>query len=163
MKLVFGFILCLISSFVVALPDGIAGKVISVIDGNTIEFQTLTNETFKFILSGIDAPEPNQEFGEEAKKSLAKLVKGEDAIIIIEGKDRLGNRIGSLTYKKDRDPRLELLEKGLAWTVEKNPKPEFETLKEAAKSSEKGLWTQPNPTPPWIFRRQQTMLTAKSS
>lgn len=156
-------VLCFASWVAIASPDGISGKVIAVIDGNTIEFQSSDNETFKFVLSGIDAPELNQEYGDEAKKLLEKLLNEEEAIIVIEGKDRLGNRVGSLTYKKDRDPRLELLEKGLAWTAEKNPKPEFELLKEAAKSHEKGLWEQPDPTPPWTFRRQQTMLRPKSS
>ncbi len=146
-----------------ASPEVISGKVISVIDGNTIEFKTSDNETFKFVLSGIDAPELNQEFGEEAKKLLEKILSGETASILIEGKDRLGNRVGSLIYKKNKDPRLDLLEKGLAWTAERNPKPEFEIIKEAAKSQEKGLWAQSNPIPPWTFRRQQTMLTAKSS
>jgi micrococcal nuclease len=163
MKSPFILFFCFASMFAIASPDGISGKVISVIDGNTIEFQTSDNETFKFVLSGVDAPELNQEFGDEAKKLLEKLLNDADATIVIEGKDRLGNRVGSLLYKKDKDPRLELLEKGLAWTTEKNPKPEFETVKEAAKSREKGLWQQPNPTPPWIFRRQQTMLTAKSN
>jgi len=146
-----------------ALPAEITGKVVSVIDGNTVEFQTADNEIFRLVLSGIDAPELKQEFGEEARKFLDKLVTGEAATVVIEGKDRLGNRVGSLLYRKDKDPRHELLERGLAWTAEKNPKPEFETLKEAAKSREKGLWEQSNPTPPWIFRRQQSMLTAKSS
>jgi micrococcal nuclease len=153
----------LMSGLLCALPAEITGKVVSVIDGNTVEFQTADNETFKFALSGIDAPELSQEFGEEAKKLLEKLVVGEAATILIEGKDRLGNRVGSLVYGKNKDPRHELLEKGLAWTAEKNPRPEFETIKETAKSKEKGLWEQPNPIPPWIFRRQQTMLTAKSS
>jgi micrococcal nuclease len=153
----------LMSGLLWALPIEITGNVVSVIDGNTVEFQTSDNETFRFVLTGIDAPELNQEFGEEAKRLLEKLVEGEAATILIEGKDRLGNRVGSLIYGKNKDPRQELLEKGLAWTAEKNPKPEFETVKEAAKSREKGLWGQPNPTPPWIFRRQQSMLTAKSS
>jgi micrococcal nuclease len=162
-KAVFCLVLGMTLGLVIANPAEIAGKVISVVDGNTVEFQTADNETFKFVLSGIDAPELSQEFGEEAKRFLEKLVAGEAAVVIVEGKDRLGNRVGMLKYGKDKDPRLELLEKGLAWTAEKNPKPEFENLKEAAKSHEKGLWEQPNPTPPWTFRRQQTMLTAKSS
>jgi micrococcal nuclease len=153
----------LMSGLLGAFPTEITGKVVAVIDGNTVEFQTADNETFKFVLSGIDAPELNQEFGSEAKKLLERLVSGQSAIIFIEGKDRLGNRVGSLVYGKNKDPRHELLERGLAWTAEKNPKPEFETIKEAAKSKEKGLWELPNPTPPWIFRRQQSMLTAKSS
>lgn len=151
------------STHVLAGPMELSGKVISVIDGNTIEFQTADNDVFKFMLAGIDAPELSQEFGTEARKLLDKLIGGEQAVIVIEGKDRLGIRFGSLTYGKARDPRLDLLEKGLAWTSEKNPKPEFEVIKEAAKAQKKGLWDQVMPIPPWLFRRQQTMLAAKSS
>jgi micrococcal nuclease len=153
----------LISGLLWAFPTEITGNVVSVIDGNTVEFQTSDNETFRFVLAGIDAPEINQDFGEEAKKLLDKLIGGEEVRIVVEGKDRLGNRVGSLVYGKNKDPRHELLEKGLAWTAEKNPKPEFETIKDAAKSHKKGLWEQSNPTPPWTFRRQQSMMTAKSS
>lgn len=162
-KAVFCLLFGMVLGGALANPTEIAGKVISVIDGNTIEFQSADNDVFKFVLSGIDAPELSQEFGEEAKRFLEKILAGEEAIITVEGKDRHGNRVGTLKYGKDKDPRQELLERGLAWTTEKNPKPEFEILKEAAKSHEKGLWEQPNPTPPWTFRRQQTMLTAKSS
>jgi len=140
----------------------ISGKVISVIDGNTLEFLSLDNETFKLVLAGIDCPELKQEFGEEAKLFLDKLIVGKEAIVIIEGKDRLGNRVGSLRLSNNKDPRLDLLEKGLAWTVEKNPNPAFEEIKEEAKKRTKGLWKQENPVAPWVYRRQQTMLTAKS-
>ena len=153
----------LVNGILWASPQEISGKVLSVIDGNTLEFQTSDNETFKLVLAGIDAPELNQEFGEEARKLLDKVVTGEAATVVIEGKDRLGNRIGSLLYRNDKDPRVELLKRGLAWTSEKNTNPKFESLRAEAKSQEKGLWGKPNPTPPWIFRRQQTMMTAKSS
>jgi len=145
-----------------SLPMEINGKVVSVIDGNTIEFQSFDNETFKFVLSGIDCPELNQEFGQEARLHLEKLLKGKEAVVIIEGKDRNGSRVGSIQPAKGKDPRLELLEKGLAWTREKNPNQEFESIKETAKNRARGLWKQENPVAPWTFRRQQSMLTAKS-
>lgn len=146
-----------------AFPSEIMGKVVAVIDGNTVEFKANDDDVFRLVLSGIDSPELNQEFGEEAKRFLEKLLVGESATVIIEGKDRVGNRVGTLTYRKDKDPRLDLLEKGFAWTAEKNPKPQFEALREAAKSKAKGLWKSENPIPPWVFRRQQTMLVSKSS
>ena len=163
MKLALSVFLFYSSLVVMAIPEAIQGKVVSVVDGNTIEFQTTDNETFKVVLSGIDAPELNQDFGLEAKSLLEKILLHEAVSLVIEGKDRLGNRVGLLTYKKNKDPRLELLEKGYAWTTEKNPNPEFEAIREVAKSKGKGLWKAENPTPPWLFRRQQTMLMAKSS
>jgi micrococcal nuclease len=59
------------------------------------------------------------------------------------------------------DPRIKLLSEGLAWTSEKNIEPEFELLRLKAKAHRKGLWKEKDPTQPWIFRRQQTMLTPK--
>ena len=138
------------------------GTVTAIIDGNTIEFQTHENDVFKFVLADIDCPELEQDFGLEAKVFLEKLLTGKISSITVEGKDRLGNRVGVLRYK-GRDPRLDLLARGLAWTAEKKPELQLEQLKEVAKSSGKGLWKQENPTPPWVFRRQQTMLVAKSS
>jgi endonuclease YncB( thermonuclease family) len=138
------------------------GKIISVFDGNTIELQTIDNEIFKFVFAGVDCPELEQDFGLEAKTYIEKLLSGKEVTVTIEGKDRLGNKVGMLKFK-GRDPRLELLARGLAWTVEQNPNVSFEELKEIARKSGKGLWKQENPTPPWTYRRQQTMATAKSS
>jgi micrococcal nuclease len=56
-----------------------------------------------------------------------------------------------------------LLKEGLAWTAEKNPIPELEEYRIKAKEKERGIWKQENPTPPWIYRRQQSMMQAKSS
>lgn len=145
-----------------SLPPEVSGKVISVIDGNTVEFRTFDNETFTFVLAGIDCPELDQEFGAEAKRLLEKLLLGKEAILAVEKKDRFGNKVGGIRLLKGGDPRVELLEKGLAWTQEKNPNLEFEAIKEAAKNRGRGLWKQENPTAPWTFRRQQSMLAAKA-
>jgi micrococcal nuclease len=159
MKIVLAFVL--LSTGLAA--NTLQGTVTNVVDGNTIEFQSSENEVFTFLLAGIDCPELEQPFGPEAKALLEKLIGGRDVVITIEGKDRRGTRFGSLTYAKDKDPRIKLLENGLAWTAEKNPNPEFEALKEASKSRGKGLWEQVLPIPPWLFRRQQTMIAPKSS
>jgi endonuclease YncB( thermonuclease family) len=145
-----------------SLQVEVSGKVISIIDGNTLEFRTIDNETFTFVLAGIDCPELDQEFGPESKRYLEKILLGKEATLIIERKDRFGNKVGGIRLLKGEDPRVELLEKGLAWTQEKNPNIEFEALKEAAKNKGRGLWKQENPTAPWTFRRQQSMLAAKA-
>jgi endonuclease YncB( thermonuclease family) len=65
--------------------------------------------------------------------------------------------------KGELDPRVELLKQGLAWTSEKDPIPELESHRNEAQQKGKGLWKNDNPTPPWIFRRQQSMMQPKSS
>jgi micrococcal nuclease len=139
------------------------GKVTSVIDGNTIEVTNNEKETVRIVLAGIDSPELSQEFGEEAKLYLEKLVLKKEVTVQIEGKDRKGTPLGVVWVKGKLDARIELLKEGLAWTAEKNPSPELEIHRTSAQEKGKGLWKHSEPTPPWIYRRQQSMLQAKSS
>jgi micrococcal nuclease len=146
------------------INGSITGKVISVIDGNTIEVLTSDNQKEKFLLAGVDSPELTQEYGERAKKFLEKLVLEREVKVTVQGKDRWGSYLAVIVLVKgDVDPRVELLREGLAWTSEKNPMPDLESHRVAAQEKGKGLWKQDNPTPPWIYRRQQSMLQAKSS
>lgn len=141
--------------------EEIKGKVTSVIDGNTIEILTRDQETYKVLLHGIDSPDPGQNYAEQAKKFLEDLLLNKSVIIELRGKDRLGNRLGEIHVEGTPDPRQELVRAGLAWTTE--PVADLEELKERAKTQGKGLWQDENPTPPWLWRRQQSMLQAKSS
>ncbi|NJM26780.1 MAG: hypothetical protein HC859_16205 [Bacteroidia bacterium] len=83
--------------------------------------------------------------------------------VAVQGKDRKGTRYGIVTVERDVDPRVELLKEGLAWTAEKNPLPELEPYKVFAQKKSRGLWKQKDPTPPWTYRRQQSMQQPKSS
>ena len=163
MKKIINLIIVLLISVFGWANVQIAGKVVSVIDGNTVEVMGDDNELYKILLIGIDCPELGQEFGAKAKKVLEKLVLEKNVRIEIQGKDRSGNRLGVIIVDGKEDPRFELLKEGLAWTAEKNPIEELETIKEKAREKNKGLWKEEKPTPPWIFRRQQTMLQPKSS
>lgn len=160
--ILFGFIACLQVTGFSNDKNVITARVVSVIDGNTIEIVDEYNETRKIILSGIDSPELTQEYGEKARKFLEKLALEKNVTIQITGKDRKGVTIAVVTIE-DKDPRIDLLKEGLAWTSEKNPAPELETVRQKAEEKGKGLWKQDNPTPPWTYRREQSMMEAKSS
>jgi endonuclease YncB( thermonuclease family) len=139
------------------------GKVRDVIDGNTLMIVTFENEEYKVLLHGIDSPDPGQEYAAQAKTLLEKLLLNKSVTITMKGKDRLGNRLGEIHVDGAVDARHELVKAGLAWTSEKSPNPELEQLKEEARRNNIGLWKDENPTPPWVYRRQQSMLEAKSS
>jgi endonuclease YncB( thermonuclease family) len=143
--------------------DGIAGKVVSVIDGNTLEVIDANKETHKIMLAGIDSPELQQDFGDKAKTLLEKLTLKKNVVITFVGKDRWGNYLAEVLVEGKVDPRIALLKEGLAWTAERNPLPALEEHRTKAQENGKGLWKQEDPIPPWIFRRQQTMLQPKSS
>jgi micrococcal nuclease len=139
-----------------------SATVISVIDGNTIDVETPSKGRQRVVLAGIDSPELTQQFGEEAKRYLEKKLLQKKVTIILAGKDPQGNNIG-VVLMGDDDLRVELLKEGLAWTMENNSASELEPYKTWAKTKGRGLWKQANPTPPWVFRRQQSMLLPKSS
>ena len=159
-KLIFS-LMALFSSAIV-FADDLAGKVITVIDGNTVQI-LCNNETHTVQLIGIDSPELSQEYGEASKKFLEKMVLGKKVTMSIKGKDWRGNPLAVVLVNGKKDPRVELLEEGLAWTAEKNPAPDLEACRTRAQQKGIGLWKQSNPTPPWTYRRQQTMLEPKTS
>jgi micrococcal nuclease len=158
-SLAFFVVLISISS---VLAEDITGKVVSVIDGNTIEVQQVDQTIYKVVLAGIDCPEIGQEFGDKAKKFLEKIILNKSVSVKLQGKDRWGNYLG-VVLADDDDPRVKLLKEGLAWTAEKNPSEDLEPLRQWAEQKGKGLWKEENPTPPWTYRRQQSMMKPKSS
>jgi len=162
MKKVALFIVGFVFNQVAFAEAELSGKVTAVIDGNTIEMIADDNESYKIMLYGIDSPELGQEFGDKAHKFLQKMILDKKVHVKIQGKDRWGTRLGIILIEGKIDPRFELLQAGLAWTAERNPVEELEALKEKAREKGKGLWKEQDPTPPWIYRRQQTMIEPKS-
>jgi micrococcal nuclease len=162
MKTVFySFLLLLVAAS--AHARTIQGKVTRVIDGNTLEFMSAEGEKYTILLSGIDCPELTQSFGNEARICLEKLSLNKSAAVTIKGKDRAGNSVAEVLIDGKKDPRIQLLKEGLAWTDESNAASELESYRLASQSKKKGLWKDENPTPPWTHRRQQSMIVPKHS
>lgn len=155
-------VLTLLSSFISnGRNDTYEGKVIAVIDGNTIEVETKEEGVIRVMLRAADCPELNQEFGEEAKAFTADLVFKKKVIIEIKGKDRWGNKLAVIKLKNGKILHEELIKKGLAWPPVKSAS-QLASLAEQAKSKKEGLWSKEDPMEPWVYRRRQTMLQAKS-
>lgn len=157
------FYLSVIVCCALTIPGNeIRGKVAAVIDGNTLEVISDDKERYQVVLLGIDCPELGQPYGEEAASLLRKTLLGQEVIVELYGKDRSKNYIGVVLSKDRTDVRLELLDRGLAWTTERDPIVELESRRLKAVQNHRGLWAGPAPTPPWIYRRQQSMLEPKS-
>lgn len=155
--------LLLFTTLTASAEDKIQGLVKEVIDGNTIRIETKSNESYKVYLHGIDSPEPGQRYAEQSLKLLQRLLLEKSVTIVLHGRDRHGNRIGTIYLDGAADPRHEMVRAGMAWPAEKQNDPQLEALAEEARQKNLGIWSEKNPVPPWTYRRQQTMLEAKSS
>ena len=139
-----------------------SSKIVNIIDGNTFEIIDPDKETVKVMLSEVDAPELAQEHGEEARQFSEKLLLKKKVTIQYKGKDIFGNKLAKITLKNGQDVGQILLENGWAMVKERKKDNKLLTLQAKAKSSKAGVWITGNPTTPWAFRRQQTMMQAKS-
>lgn len=136
--------------------------VVTVLDGNTLEIRPDDSRKIKVILYGIDCPELGQAFGDKAKVYLEKILLNQQVTVEFVEKDRVGNQYALVTTDIGDDPRIDLLREGLAWTLEDTRSSELEPYRSFAQQKKKGLWKEDKPTPPWIYRREQSMLQPKS-
>jgi endonuclease YncB( thermonuclease family) len=69
--------------------------------------------------------------------------------------DRYGRIVG-FVFTDGIDVNKELLKAGMAWHYKQYSRdPELAKLEFQARSKNVGLWSEPNPVPPWEYRRQK--------
>jgi micrococcal nuclease len=135
-----------------ATAELLYGKVVGVSDGDTITVLDSANMPHKIRLNQIDAPEKRQDFGQRSKQSLSDLVFGRNVQVDVSTRDRYGREIGQVLVN-GTDANLEQVKRGLAWVYRRYAKDRaYFAAEEAARAIRIGLWSQPNPTPPWEFR-----------
>lgn len=132
--------------------EACVGKVVGVVDGDTIKVICEGIET-RVRLSQIDTPERGQPFGNKAKDVLSNLVFNRTVRLEIVGTDRHGRAVATV-WLGDIDANREMVRMGFAWAYRQYLKdPTLIEVEAEAKSSRSGLWADPNPIPPWEFRR----------
>jgi len=98
--------------------DTLQGKAINKADGDTITVLDDTNTQHKIRLSGIDAPEKRQAFGNVSKQSLADMVAGQSVAVEWIKADRYGRKVGKVLLA-GQDANLVQIKRGLAWHYKK--------------------------------------------
>src|SRR5262245_7153167 len=106
MKQTVCFLFLLAASVLCVAGDGDEPKVkvISIIDGNTVQILHPDGEQQKIMLHGIDSPDSGQNFAIEAKKFLESLLLNKMVVVVSKGKDRYGNVLASLSTEDATDP-----------------------------------------------------------
>ena len=133
-------------------------KVVSVTDGDTIKVYNAEQGQVKIRLYGIDTPEKGQPYGKAAGKHLSSLIAGAMVEVETVTTDRYGRTVG-IVWDEETNINQEMVRAGYAWVYRRYcDKPfcsEWLLLEDNARSSRIGLWQEPNPVPPWEWRRRK--------
>jgi endonuclease YncB( thermonuclease family) len=134
-----------------------SGKVVSIADGDTITVLR-DKEQVRIRLYGIDTPERGQAFSKRAKQFTSKLVYGKVVEVEPVDIDRYGRTVALVTVFQ-RLVNEELVNAGFAWIYTRycdRPICErWKVLEQEAREAKRGLWADPNPIPPWEFRKKR--------
>ena len=159
MKIIIALILAAASC--TSFADQIQGKVIKVTDGDTVNVLTSDHETHKIRLSGIDAPEKKQAFGNRSKQALAQLIDGKIITVDYNKLDKYQREVGKVTFN-GKDVNLRQIKLGLAWHYKKYEKEQdvedrsvYANAEYLAQRDKLGLWFDTNPIAPWDYRKQK--------
>lgn len=137
------------------------GKVIRVLDGDTIEVKTLPAKIvvyevpIRVRLINIDAPEKKQAFGRWSTNQLKALLAGQSVTVSYTQTDRYGRIIGRVFTTNGTDASRFMVQSGAAWVYEHyNTDKSLPALQREAQEQKRGLWADPNPVPPWKWRHK---------
>lgn len=137
-------------------PDNVSGKVIGVVDGDTIDI-LFEGKPLRIRLAHIDCPEirKKQPYGTAAKKFSSDFCFGKLVRILHKNEvDRNKRLIGELFLSNGLNLNKELVKAGLAWHfVKYSTSVEYSNLEKSARRARVGLWKEPNPVAPWKWRK----------
>lgn len=113
-------------------------------------------------MSGIDAPEKRQAFGNVSKQNLARLVFQKEVTVEYDKRDRYGRIVGRVVVEGS-DICIRQIEDGLAWHFKKYQDEQpavdrvmYSRAESDARAARIGLWRDAQPVPPWEFRKPST-------
>lgn len=143
----------LLSSVSLYAESVITGKIVGIADGDTVTVLA-DKKTYRIRLASIDAPEKQQAFYAVSKAGLAELIFSKEVTISWNEYDRYQRIVGTICLG-DLNINQEMVRLGYAWWFRRYDQ-HAETLKSletAARKSERGLWGEQYPVPPWLYRR----------
>ena len=127
-------------------------------DGDTID--VLYSEKVRRVrLQGIDSPELDQPFGQQATAYLSSLIQDKEVSIFYESYDSYGRLLGKI-FVDGYDVNLRMIKHGFAWwyryyrdQLSLEDQALYESAETYSKSLKLGLWQSKNPINPYEWRR----------
>ena len=133
----------------------IQGHVIRVLDGDTLEVLQ-DKKPVRVRLANIDAPEKKQDYGRWSTEMMKSLVAGKTVTVTYFQRDRYGRILGQVYAPDGMNVNQFMVRAGAAWVYEQyNTDPVLPVLQNEARQQKRGLWSDADPVPPWIWRHRK--------
>jgi micrococcal nuclease len=136
-------------------------RLVKVFDGDSMLMRNPEGSVIQVRIAGIDAPEKSQPFADPARDRLAELLQQESLRVAILKKDVYGRWLASL-WIADKDLGLMMIEEGMVWffrryqsDLTKEQRRAYDAAEKSARKTQRGLWQDASPVPPWEFRQQK--------
>lgn len=142
----------------ISQPPTATAKVIRVLDGDT--FEVIQNlQKVRWRISGIDAPELKQPFGQQSTDSLTKILINRTITVQLLGKDLFQRDIINVTHIQGKRCDLDslIIANGWAWSqkgwyanvyyLHRDP------IQSIAVTQKRGIWQCDTPVIPKMWRR----------
>lgn len=152
--LILGTVVAFFFSVSLGYAGNFSGLVVSVLDGDTIEVLN-GHHAERIRLSGIDCPEKGQAYGKRAKQAASALAFGKQVTLKTHGYDKYKRTLANVFLPDGTNVNHELVKQGWCWWYRKYAPGDtvLEGLEQEAREARKGLWVDPAPVPPWVFRK----------
>ncbi len=133
----------------------ITGRVVRILDGDTLEVLQDHGELTRVRLNGIDAPEKAQPFGQRSRRALTTMTAGKTVHISGNNRDRYGRLLGTVWYDSADINAVQVIN-GMAWAYRYKGRatiPAYAGLEKKARKNRTGLWAEPAQAEPWRWRK----------
>ena len=137
----------------------LTGRIISIADGDTVTLLDANLQQHKIRLSGIDAPERRQPFGNRSRLHLGALVFGRQVTADCPKTDRYKRAVCRIEVD-GVDANLAQVEAGMAWHYKEYAREQrapdrrrYAQAEDVARQTRRGLWGDRTPVAPWDFRK----------
>ena len=142
----------------------LTGRVLRVADGDTLTILRSNNKQVRVRLASIDAPETTkdsrrsgQPFAVASRRFLSDLVSDKPLTLSCYERDRHGRAVCDVLLQDGETANQKLVQAGMAMANrEKQGRflhdPRIDQLEREAKEARVGIWSEPNPVPPWKWR-----------
>lgn len=148
----------LLLGVIVALPSStvagaeFAARVIAVHEGDRLTIHHQGRKDMVY-LRDVDCPELKQPYGKQAKHATAAYIANREVVVRELYQDRQGRMVADILLRDGRQVAYELVKEGLAWVRPGGSQDQsLKDMEELARASGKGLWSDPNPVPPWKWK-----------